>query len=215
MGTFDVAYTWSWMHKAEDFYKKYLSIAELDAVLSAYDAIGDESMRAWFTSNHDENSWNGSEYEKYGEMAMTLAVFSCTWNGIPLIYSGQELPNLKRLKFFEKDQINWSDKNHLHDFYKTLLRLHTNNPALKAGDPVSKTIRIKASDPKRVFAYLRKNGGHEVLVFLNLSNTIVSFSVDEQITGTFKEAFSGTENDFLNHKSLVMSGWGYLVFVKL
>ena len=40
-----------------------------------------------------------------------LAVFSCTWNGIPLIYSGQELPNLKRLKFFEKDAIDWTGEN--------------------------------------------------------------------------------------------------------
>ena len=68
-------------------------------------------MRTWFTSNHDENSWNGTEYEKYGDMAKALAVFSCTWNGIPLIYSGQELPNLKRLKFFEKDAIDWTGEN--------------------------------------------------------------------------------------------------------
>ena len=100
-------------------------------------------MRTWFTSNHDENSWNGTEYEKYGDMAKALAVFSCTWNGIPLIYSGQELPNMKRLKFFEKDAINWTGENadnyRLHDFYKTLLNLHSNNPALRAGDPEPKS----------------------------------------------------------------------------
>ena len=60
-------------------------------------------MRAWFTTNHDENSWNGTEYEKYGNMAKALAVFSATWNGVPLIYTGQEIPNMKRLEFFEKD----------------------------------------------------------------------------------------------------------------
>jgi glycosidase len=53
-------------------------------------------MRAWFTSNHDENSWNGTEYEKYGEMAKPLAVFSATWDGVPLMYSGQELPLLNK-----------------------------------------------------------------------------------------------------------------------
>ena len=111
MGTFDAAYTWTWMHKTEDFYKQNLSLDVLNSVLKEYDAVGDASMRAWFTSNHDENSWNGSEYEKYGDMAKLLAVFSCTWNGIPLIYSGQELPNLKRLKFFEKDAIDWTEEN--------------------------------------------------------------------------------------------------------
>jgi alpha-amylase len=214
MGTFDVAYTWTWMHKTEDFYKKHLSINELDKVLKEYDAIGDASMRIWFTSNHDENSWNGSEYEKYGDMAKALAVFSCTWNGMPLIYSGQELPNLKRLKFFEKDEINWSEKNELHDFYKTLLSLHSNNPAIRAGDPESKTIRIKTNDDKHVFAYLRKNGHHEVLVILNLSNLDLSFSINDELSGKFKEVFSAVQKDLSKDKNFKMKAWDYLVFEK-
>ena len=87
-------------------------------------------MRVYFTSNHDENSWNGTEYEKYGDAAKLMAVFSCTWDGIPMIYSGQELPNKKRLKFFEKDSIDWSGNIELHDFYKTLLTLKSTNKAL-------------------------------------------------------------------------------------
>jgi glycosidase len=59
-------------------------------------------MRAWFTSNHDENSWNGTEYEKYGEMAKPLAVFSATWDGVPLMYSGQELPLLNKIRILRK-----------------------------------------------------------------------------------------------------------------
>jgi hypothetical protein len=90
-----------------------------------------------------KNSWNGSEYEKYGDMARPLPCFSCTWNGLPLIYSGQELPNLKRLKFFEKDEINWGSRNELHDFYKNLLHLHSRNPALRAGDPESQNSEDK------------------------------------------------------------------------
>ena len=65
-------------------------------------------MGAWFTSNHDENSWNGTEYEKYGEMALPLAVFSATWEGVPLVYSGQEIPNHQRLVFFDKNELDWS-----------------------------------------------------------------------------------------------------------
>jgi hypothetical protein len=72
------------MHKTEDFYKKKLPLTELTDLLAKYSAIGGNSMRAWFTSNHDENSWNGTEYEKYGEMAKPLAVFSATWDGVPL-----------------------------------------------------------------------------------------------------------------------------------
>ncbi len=215
MGTFDAAYTWTWMHKTEDFYKKHLSISSLDTVLKEYDTIGDASMRTWFTSNHDENSWNGSEYEKYGDMAKALAVFSCTWNGIPLIYSGQELPNLKRLKFFEKDEINWTGKNELHNFYKTLLNLHSTNPALSAGDTESKTVRLKTSDDQHIFAYLRKNGNNEVLVILNLSPGSIKFSIPKGASGKFKEVFSGTEKEFSIDKYFEMKRWEYLAFEKL
>jgi alpha-amylase len=215
MGTFDAAYTWTWMHKTEDFYKKHLPISSLDTVLKEYDAIGDASMRVWFTSNHDENSWNGSEYEKYGDMARTLAVFSATWDGIPLIYSGQELPNLKRLKFFEKDEINWTGKNELHDFYKTLLNLHTNNPALRAGDSEAKTIRIKTTDDDHVFTYLRKNVNDEVLVILNLSTSNVKFLMPNEMNGKFKEVFSGAKKDLSTDKNFEMKAWEFLVFEKL
>ena len=82
---FDASYSWQWMHKTEAFYKQHLSLKVLEDLLKQYAAIGDHSLRAWFTSNHDENSWNGTEYEKYGNMAPALAVFSCPLysNGIP------------------------------------------------------------------------------------------------------------------------------------
>jgi len=219
MGTFDAAYTWTWMHKTEDFYKKQLPLDILDTVLKQYDAIGDASMRTWFTSNHDENSWNGSEYEKYGDMAKALAVFSCTWNGVPLIYSGQELPNLKRLKFFEKDAIDWTGENGqvtiaLHDFYNRLLNLHSGNPALRAGDPGAKTEKVKTSDDQHIFAFLRKNGETEVLVILNFSNNDASFSL-YPMNGKFREIFSCAEWEFSNNRSFQMNSWEYLVFEKL
>ena len=214
MGTFDAAYTWTWMHKTEDFYKRHLSLDVLDTVLKEYDAIGDSSMRTWFTSNHDENTWNGSEYEKYGDMAKALAVFSCTWNGIPLIYSGQELPNLKRLKFFEKDAIEWRENCELHDFYKTLLNLGKSNPALRAGDPETKTEKLMASDNQHIFAFLRKDGEQQVLVILNFSCASASFSVNS-INGKFRDVFSRTEMDFSNEKSFQLNSWEYLVFERL
>jgi len=213
---FDASYTWTWMHGTEDFYKKHLATDSLYTILKKYDDLGDSTMRTWFTTNHDENSWNGTEYEKYGDMAKTLAVFSMTWNGIPLLYSGQELPNRKRIKFFDKDAIQWTGNNELHDFYKTLLNLHSDHPALRAGDPTVQTFRIKTTDSKNVFAYLRKKDNKEVLVVFNLSvQKDLHFDIiDENVTGIFKNAFSGAANDFTTEKSFEMQGWEYLVYVK-
>ena len=213
---FDASYTWTWMHKTEDFYKKHELIDTLLTVLKKYDDLGDSTMRTWFTTNHDENTWNGTEYEKYGDMAKALAVFSMTWNGIPLLYSGQELPNKKRIDFFDKDTIAWNGNNRLNDFYKTLLNLKTNNPALRCGDPAVQTFRVKTSDSKNIMAYLRKNGSREVLIVLNLSGAAdLHFEIlDSNVTGTYKNVFSGAANDFTKEKSFEMQGWEYLVYEK-
>ena len=74
MQVFDAAYTWKWMHKAEDFYKGQVSFQDLLNILDRYHEL--PGIKAWFTSNHDENTWNGTEYEKYEEMPKILDVFS-------------------------------------------------------------------------------------------------------------------------------------------
>lgn len=210
MDVFNAAYTWTWMHKTREWYQQKQSIIELDSVLQRY--LKTPGMKAWFTSNHDENSWNGTEYEKYGDAAKALAVFSCTWPGVPLIYNGQEAPNLKRLQFFEKDVIEWTGNNELHQFYKTLLNLRTAHPALLPGSSV---LRLHTSDDARVFAYLRQSGDREVLVVLNLSGDDLNFNLeDERAHGDFKNSFSGAGVDFSDNRSLELKAWDYLVLTK-
>ncbi len=213
-GAFDACYTWLWMHKTEDFYKQQLEKAVLDDVLQQFDKVCTAAdIPLWFTSNHDENSWNGTEYEKYGHMAKALAVFSFTWNGMPMIYSGQELPNLKRLAFFDKDTIEWNGKYELHDFYKTLLTIKKNNPALLAGDAAVVTHILDTNANQQVLAFVRKNGNSEVLVCINFSNQKMNVEIkDGLLTGKFTKVFSKVERDFSDFKTVELEEWGYEVF---
>ncbi|MEI7472341.1 MAG: alpha-amylase family glycosyl hydrolase [Chitinophagaceae bacterium] len=215
---FDACYTWKWMHETEAFYKKHKDLSKLDSLLHQYDTVASKSdaMKLWFTTNHDENSWNGTEYEKYGLAAKALAVFSFTWDGIPLIYTGQELPNNKRLQFFEKDTIEWNGQFALNDFYRTLTALRKRNPALRAGDEKVTTIKLQLAAGSNVLAYLRKNGKHEVAVILNLSADNLNIAVEgnEWLKGSFKNVFDGQIVDFNTAHSLALQPWGYLVLEK-
>jgi alpha-amylase len=218
MEVFDLCYSWKWMHKTKEFYQTHKpDIHGLLAVLVHYESLRPKSaIRTWFTSNHDENSWNGTEYEKYGHLAKPLAVFSCTWNGVPMIYSGQELPNHKRLKFFDKDPIEWDGSYELHDFYKKLLNLHSNHPALRAADDNVTTYFLRTSSEQEVFAFLRKNGEKEVLVLLNLSpheNLAVQIHND-MVHGTYAELFSGETHEFRTDSVVEMKAWGHSVFFR-
>ena len=209
MQIFDAAYTWTWMHRTQDFYDQRFPLDGLVKILYQYQSM--PGIKAWFTSNHDENTWNGSEYEKYGAAAKALAVHSCTWPGLPLVYSGQELPNRKRLQFFDKDPIEWSGTYELHDFYKALLTLQHRHPALDARGPV---FQLNTSAGGCVLAYLRKSGEAEVIVFLNLCAQAVQFQLlDTWVKGHFEELFSLQPHDF-SIRDFEMQPWGYLVYVK-
>ncbi|MHA6696256.1 alpha-amylase family glycosyl hydrolase [Chryseobacterium sp. A301] len=211
---FDASYIWNWMHKTKDFNEKDLPLSELKSLLQRYSDIGDNSMRAWFTSNHDENTWNGTEYEKYGVFAKPLAVFSVTWNGVPLIYNGQELPlKTKRLEFFEKDPIPWTSQPELHSFYKTLLELKASNPALRGGDPKVKTFWLNTTQEEKVLAYLRVNGEKEVLTLLNFSKEPVQFELeDPNVKGTFTNVFDKSQKELTGKVKFDLPVSGYLVF---
>jgi glycosidase len=213
---FDAAYTWTWMHKTEDFYKGKVDMAVLRKLLEQYAAVcGNDHIPLWFTSNHDENSWNGTEYEKYGDMAQLLSVFNFTWNGMPMIYSGQELPNLKRLEFFEKDVIEWNGNYELHDFYKTVLQLHSNNPALRAADPTIITYLVNTADNKNIIAFCRRKGSSEVLVLLNFSREKIVFEwKDETIHGIYTNSFNKLLIDIISGKKIELQPWGFLVYEK-
>jgi len=212
--SFDVSYTWTWMHQTEKYSRGTIGFPDLLKTLDDYKLnFPPEAIRLYFTANHDENSWNGTEYEKYGPGAQALAVFSCTWEGLPLIYSGQELPNNKRLKFFDKDPIEWTGEYKLHNFYKALLQLRKANPALSVN---SSTYRIKTSADSQVFCYLRKKEEREVLVVLNLSASPLSHFefMDDRIAGDYRNIFNNLIIDLDRMKPLALQAWDYQVLEK-
>ena len=211
---FDASYTWTWMHKAKDFYQQQGSLDSLFGVLDRYAAIPNDRMRSWFTTNHDENSWNGTEFEKYGDMARALAVFSVTWPGVPLVYSGQEVGNQKRIQFFEKDTIlPGKDAEAFGRFYASLLQLKKERASLRA-DSTTTLIRLETTAPGSVLAFIRKSQSESVLVVLNLSPKpdLVFEITDPRLSGRYRNHFSAALNDFTTERAFQMQAWDYLIY---
>lgn len=213
---FDATYTWKWMHATQEFYSSKIGLPGLLSVLHNYNSsFFKDALRVYFTSNHDENSWNGTEYEKYGYCARPLAVFTCTWNGIPMIYSGQELPNNKRLQFFDKDELEGKEPYELHDFYKTLLELRKRNAALRAGDDNVFTYKIETNDDDKIFCFLRQNGHDAVLVILNLSAETVFVQLKgDLLPGKVVNIFNKELTNLSECPNIELASWGYKVYEK-
>lgn len=209
---FDATYAWNIMHAMTELYSGKKSLAQFDSMINVditrYPA---SAYRMFFTTNHDENSWNGTEFEKYGDAYKTFAVFSQTmYQSVPLIYNGQEDMNKKRLKFFVKDTIPWEGEMDLAPFYKTMLNLRKANPALAAD---AKYKRLASSADTSVFAYVREKDGHKVAVVLNLSGQPQKFTInDALIDGEPMNVFMGVKEKVNTSHQFSMEQWGFIVY---
>ncbi len=126
------------------------------------------------------------------------------------------MPNKNRLKFFDKDQIEWTGNYLLKDFYKILLSLRKKCAALRAGDVQVITRIINTNAFENILAFLRKHEENEVLVMLNLSNySKLRFKItDDFISGRFTSAFSGIESDISSLTTFEMQKWEYLLYYR-
>jgi alpha-amylase len=213
---FDLIYGWEWLHKMEDYYKGKTDIYSLDTVVQCYyNDFKENKFRVLFTSNHDENSWQGTEYDRLGDASLAFSILCTTIAGVPVLYSGQEEPLTQKLNFFEKDDINFQDYK-LHDFYKKLYHFKSTNSTLDA-DPSVTLIKLNTSENDKVLAYLRKKDNHEVLIIAHLSN-ISEMSVqltDSRLQGKFKGLMDDPIIDFFEGISLKINAWTVLIYEKI
>lgn len=168
-----------------------------------------------FTSNHDENSWTGTEYERLGEAVKPMAVLTFTMPGMPLIYSGQEAGLNKRLQFFEKDEIVWDDLG-MQDFYQKLTELKHAHPALWNGEAGGSFERLDTGgDP--VLAFARNKGDSTVVVVVNLSSEAVQGKVR---MGSFAGEYrsftdgEGASAALAAEQPVTLEPWEYLIYTQ-
>ncbi len=166
-GYFNSCYGWKLHHIMNAVAKGQQNV---DSIMHWFNhdrkAIADGQIMQFIT-NHDENSWSGSEFERMGDGYKAFAIMAMTFDGIPLIYSGQEKPLVKRLEFFEKDHINFDQFKDL-SFYQTLCQLKSKQKALWNGKFGSMAEKIGNSD--YILAYEREKDDSKVVAILNLSS---------------------------------------------
>ncbi len=165
---FDLYYGWELHHHMNAVAQGKEGVEDLWNYFAKADtAFVPEAIRLNFTSNHDENSWAGTEFERMGDAYATFAAFTYMAPGIPLIYTGQEYANDKRLRFFEKDTISINSHKEF-EMYKSLNELRKNNSALWAPELGAPLTRI-ACDNEKIFACARANNENTVLGIFNFS----------------------------------------------
>lgn len=210
---FDATYPWPQFHTMNDIAAGKKNALSLDSIISAVrDTFPSNALFMYFTSNHDENSWNKADYATMpGASHAPFAVLTQTLpQSVPLVYSGQEEPFLDSISFFYKDTITFN-KYGRADFYSRLLHLRERNNALAANASFKKLI---TGNNKNVYAFLRKNGLNKVLVISNLSNYPQTFTInDADIKGSALNLFSSKKENISNKQLMSLDKWGYKIYV--
>ncbi len=169
---FHATYGWELHHLLNEIAQGSKPAGELavyfERQAAAYPA---DAYRMYFTSNHDENSWAGTEFERMGDNHLPAFVLSATaQNSFPLLYTGQEVSLSKRLRFFEKDTVDWNGPP-LTRFYRAMFDLKRENPALWNGahGGVHRTIQHDGGDA--VYAFTRSTSANTVVVAVNFGDS--------------------------------------------
>jgi glycosidase len=212
---FDANYSWELFHVTKAVAKGEKNVNDLWDRLHKDDSIFKPSTyRMRFTSNHDENSWNGTDLESFGDAHQSFSVLSWVMSGIPLIYSGQEAGLNKRLSFFEKDTINWSNLISVN-FYKQLSDIKKQNKALWNGQFGGSMVKIENNASDKIFSFSRTKDDNTVIVIVNLSNENMEIDIFTSIIkGNYKNAFTGKTTEVGEKLNLKMEPWQYIILTK-
>lgn len=210
---FNASYSFTMMKAINAIAEGKAPASRVDDILAQYHVLFPAGATFInYTTNHDENSWQGTEWERLGGGVRTFAVLTFVLDGIPLLYNGQEAGLEKRLKFFEHDPIPWHP-HPLADFYRTLTKLKREHPALAAG---AATFRVPTTKNDSIFALVREADGKRVAAFLNLTAKDVTFdAAHEKLAGNWREVFSGETLSSQGPVNFVLQSWQYRVFVSV
>ncbi|NBV66180.1 MAG: alpha-amylase [Actinobacteria bacterium] len=165
-----------------------------------------------FITNHDENSWSGTEFDRLGAAVSAMAALTFTYPGMPLIYSGQEVGNTKRLAFFEKDFIpGLTVANSTTALYTKLVSLKTKNAALW-NNSTAKLISTPG-DNNSVIAYSRTSGINKVLTVINATNTVQKVTLNlTKLNAAYYLFSTGKSTTLKTTLTLTLKPWQYEIY---
>lgn len=211
---FDATYSWDLFQLMNQIAKGEKTANFIDSLLKKErQDYPPHAYRMRFTSNHDENTWNGTEFERMGNASEAFAVLTFTFPGIPLIYSGQEAALNKRLAFFDKDTISWNNYP-LTEFYSTLCLLKQQNKLTSSVGEGSGFVKIPSTADTAVYAFIRSNPDNRLFVIINLSATDQTTVLQgDEFPGRYKNVFTRSEEVFDKGVTISLGRWDYRIYI--
>lgn len=216
---FNMSYQWEIHHIMVDIAKGARRVWDLrNAIHNQRQRYPREAMRMSFTSNHDENSWSGSEQSRFGAAleVMTALTFLMP-STMPLIYTGQEVGYDHSFEFFERDAIPETlyVENRTTELYRRLTALKHSSMALAAGERGGEMIEIENNAKDCMMTFVREVDGSRVVAIMNLSPYVIHADFNTGIySGNYLDAMTGERVILDSHVERDIAPWCYQILIK-
>ena len=209
---FDACYGWELHHSMVDVAQGKSRVGVLrDKIYSILNNNPQTSMHMSFTSNHDENSWSGSEQSRFGEAleAMSALTFVLP-KSFPLIYTGQEIGCDHSFAFFDKDAMPEFEPNEATETYRRLCELKHEFSALNSADKGGSFIEINTNASDCLLTFVRENEQGRVVYIANLSPYKIFADFHTGIyAGEYENVLSGEKETLYEHTWGDMEPWSF------
>ena len=214
---FDMGYAWEIHHMMCDIAKGGRRVWDLRNTLYAdRERYPASAMRMMFTSNHDENSWSGSEWSRFGDSLEVMTALTFLWEAaMPLIYTGQEVGYDHSFEFFDKDHIPHYEPNAHTELYRKLINLKHSQKALQAGEKGGRIIEIENNAKDCLMTFVREKDDSRVVAIMNLSPYTIHADFNNGIyAGHYTNAITGDKVLLPVHLEYDIKPWGYTILYK-
>ena len=211
---FDMGYAWEIHHMMCDIAKGARRVWDLRNTLYAdREKYPPRAMRMMFTSNHDENTWSGSEFTRFGDALDVMTALTFLWEAaMPLIYTGQEIGFDRSFAFFDRDPIVDYRPDRHTELYRRFVALKHGEKALQAGERGGRMIEIENNAKDCIMTFVRETDDSRVVALLNLSPYTIHADFNTGIyAGRYIDAMSGEETELPAHVERDMAPWSYTV----
>ena len=214
---FDACYAWEFHHIVNDIAQGRRRVWDLRNYLYAdRDRYPRSAMRLMFTSNHDENSWNGSEFRRLGDAAGIMAALTFVLpQSMPLVYTGQEFGYDHSFAFFDRDPMVDPRPGRFTELYRLLCLLKHRNRALQAGERGGSFVEIENNAKDCLMTFVREVEGNRVLCVMNLSPYAIHADFNTGVyQGEYADALTGNRIVVPYRVEQDMAPWSYRILIR-
>lgn len=164
-------------------------------------------LKLRYITNHDDANSDGSTIQLYGgkQGALSAFVIAAYMDGVPLIYSSQEVGYPNKINFFNNVPVDYTANPDMVAAYKQIIAFRTAHEAIKTGT-------LTPYSDANVVAFEKVSGSDDVLVLANTRNSSYTFSVPAVIRGSWIDGF--TNASFELTPTYTFAPYEYLVLKK-